>query len=157
MVPGAVNLEEVLKGSSEHSTFFKLLQESQLSKELVSPYTIFAPTNQAFMKLSDESQHKIFGDSKMAENVLRNHIVQDVVCCSAVPSYLLFSRGERTIGGHSIHLRRTSGGRVLVNKGTIERCDIVAENGIMHSIDAVILPKILQSNEQEKTRMFWSF
>jgi len=159
LVPAVNTMLETLRENKQHSMFYKLIQESQISSELEGPHTIFAPTNRAFKLLSDDTRDRILGDRELARTLINNHIVKDSVCCSTVPGFSYFpsvARGIRTLGGQTLMLRRSHGGRVIVNAGSVERCDTVTTNGILHSVDTVLLPRELQEHKTRGGTMFWN-
>jgi len=162
LVHSMTNLLDTLEKSEEHSTFFKLIKDLNLRDQISGVHTIFAPTNRAFQQLQAETQHRIFGDKEMMKKVVENHIIPDAaVCCSSAPrnmfAFKQFARGERTLGGQTLFLRRSHTGNVLVNShASVERCDTVAEDGIIHSIDSVLMPRELKVPPMRNFQ-FWEF
>jgi len=157
LLPPVNSMMEVLANSKEHTHFHKLLIESELSGELDGTFTIFAPTDQAFKLLEAETQHKIFGDKEILKRVIKNHISNSVACCSTPPENMFpwrtFKWGTKALSEETLFLHRAHGGRVFVNQATVERCDMVAKDGIVHSISSVLLPNDLKV--PKKTFSFW--
>lgn len=98
------------------------------------PYTIFAPTDAAFGRLTPGALRALMKDTRRLKTVLTLHIVSGTyVARNLMPGEV------RTVEGHSI-LYATDGLVMSVSGATIEQADIVASNGVIHAIDAVIMP-----------------
>ena len=98
------------------------------------PYTIFAPTDAAFGRLTPGALRALMKDTRRLKTVLTLHIVSGTyVARNLMPGDV------RTVEGHSI-LYATDGLVMSVSGATIEQADIVASNGVIHAIDAVIMP-----------------
>ncbi len=102
------------------------------------PFTVFAPTDEAFAKLPDGTVESLLLPENKAklQSILTYHVVPgrfmaaDVVAMSSA----------KTVNGQSFMIS-SSGGNAMVDKATIIKTDIVASNGVIHVIDTVILPK----------------
>ncbi|MDC8831076.1 fasciclin domain-containing protein [Alteromonas gilva] len=102
------------------------------------PFTVFAPTNDAFAKLPAgtlESLLKPENKAKLVE-ILTYHVVPGKVTAGQV---VKLSTAE-TLQGGSIAIS-TSMGKVMVDNATVVATDIMGSNGVIHVIDSVILPK----------------
>jgi len=121
-----------------HPKFSRLVEVSGLEKELAGGlHTVLAPLDKAFMQLSDE-----ITDSELAQQVVRNHLIPSPLCCASVlrSAGFLHELRVRSAAGETISLHRSHGGNIYANKAAIVRCDQAASNGVIHSVDSLILP-----------------
>jgi uncharacterized surface protein with fasciclin (FAS1) repeats len=99
------------------------------------PFTVFAPTDAAFAKIPKADLDALLADKQRLTKVLTYHVVPGRVMAADVKS------GEvKTVQGSMISVS-TAGG-VKVNGANVVKTDVVADNGVIHVIDAVILPKM---------------
>jgi len=134
--------------------------EPLLSSELI---TLFVPSNEAFNKLTSEQKEVLLGsgaDKDLAAKTVRHHIVRGMLCCAGIPRRNpLFDQSARVTAGRDIvSVRRSRGGRRYVDNSEITECDAsVADNGVVHVIDEVLLPnELLRSQsgiEERETRV----
>ena len=102
-----------------------------------SPLTVFAPTDEAFAKLPSgtvESLLKPENKDKLAA-ILKYHVVSGRVYSEAA----LAAQKAQTLQGSNVHIT-TSGGKAKVNDANLVTTDLDASNGVIHVIDAVIIP-----------------
>ena len=102
------------------------------------PFTVFAPTDEAFAKLPAgtlESLLKPENKAKLA-GILTYHVVAGKVMAADVVKLT----SEKTVNGQSVKIA-VDGGKVKVNDANVVKTDIAASNGVIHVIDAVLLPK----------------
>ncbi len=102
------------------------------------PFTLFAPTNEAFAKLpagTVESLLKPENKDKLIA-VLTYHVVPGKVMSSDLAGKKL---SAATVQGSNVDINATDG--VMVDNATVISADIVTDNGVIHVIDTVILPK----------------
>ena len=102
------------------------------------PFTVFAPTDEAFAKLPKgtvENLLKPENKDKLTA-VLTYHVVPGKVMAKDV---VKLSKAK-TVQGSEVTIK-TAGGKVMVDNATVVATDIVCGNGVVHVIDAVILPK----------------
>jgi len=99
------------------------------------PFTVFAPTDEAFKKLPAGALNALLKDTAKLKAVLSYHVVTGHIEAKDVKS------GEvMTVQGTSLTATMTSSG-VQVNGVHVKQADLVATNGVIHVIDAVIMPK----------------
>ncbi|MGA2709120.1 MAG: fasciclin domain-containing protein [Steroidobacteraceae bacterium] len=99
------------------------------------PFTVFAPTDAAFRKLAIGALNALLKDTAKLKAILSYHIVQGYIAAKYLKS------GEvATLQGSPLTSVVSPAG-VKVNDANVERSDIAATNGVIHVIDAVILPK----------------
>jgi uncharacterized surface protein with fasciclin (FAS1) repeats len=99
------------------------------------PFTVFAPTDEAFAKLPPGTLDALLADKAKLTQVLTYHVVPGKVMASDVVKL----DSARTVQGQAVRIS-TAGG-VKVDDATVIRPDIQASNGVIHVIDAVILPQ----------------
>ncbi|AXB33386.1 fasciclin domain-containing protein [Vibrio campbellii] len=102
------------------------------------PFTVFAPTDEAFAKLPDGTVEMLI----MPENkdklvaILTYHVVPGKVMAADVVKM----NKATTVQGQDVMIK-TMGDKVMVNNATVIATDVKAKNGVIHVIDTVIIPK----------------
>lgn len=102
------------------------------------PFTVFAPTDEAFAKLpmaTLESLLKPENKSKL-QSILTYHVVQGKVMSNDVMKL----HSATTVEGHNLAIEAVNG-TVMVNDARVVKADIRASNGVIHAIDAVLIPE----------------
>jgi uncharacterized surface protein with fasciclin (FAS1) repeats len=99
------------------------------------PFTVFAPTDEAFAKLPAGTVEGLLKDKAALTNVLTYHVVPGKVMAKDVPT-----ANVKTVQGQTVALKKDSMG-VTVNNAKVVAADVEATNGVIHVIDTVILPK----------------
>ena len=98
------------------------------------PFTVFAPTDDAFAKLPEGTVDSLLNDIPQLTKILTYHVVSgkvmssDMVRLDSVP----------TVEGSSLSIDASSG--VKVNDATVVTPDVEADNGVIHVIDSVLIP-----------------
>ena len=100
------------------------------------PFTVFAPTDAAFAKVPKDTLNALLADKAALANVLTYHVVAGKVM--AADAVKLTSAA--TVQGQSVSIA-VKNGKVYVDGAQVVATDIKASNGVIHVIDAVILPK----------------
>jgi len=98
------------------------------------PFTVFAPTNEAFDKVPQDKLDALLRDRDALVRVLTYHVVPGRVTAREVSALT----SAKTVQGQSIRIDTSSG--VRVNDARVVKADIMAGNGVIHVIDQVILP-----------------
>jgi len=98
------------------------------------PFTVFAPTDAAFAKIPKADLDKLLADKAKLTAVLTYHVVPGKVMAKDVKAGKV-----KTVQGGEITLATTGG--VTVDGAKVSATDIVADNGVIHVIDSVIMPK----------------
>lgn len=97
------------------------------------PFTVFAPTDEAFAKIPKDQLDALLKDKAKLTAVLTYHVVPGKVMAADVKA------GEvKTVQGTTVTV--TTQGGVKVDNAKVTKTDIVADNGVIHVIDTVILP-----------------
>jgi uncharacterized surface protein with fasciclin (FAS1) repeats len=99
------------------------------------PFTVFAPTDAAFKKLPRGAVDALLKDSAKLKAVLDYHMIPGHVTVRDMKS------GDVMTQQGSTMTAVVSGSDVQVNGAHVKRTDVVATNGVIHEIDAVIMPK----------------
>ena len=97
------------------------------------PFTVFAPTDAAFAKLPPDQLRALLADKPKLTAVLTYHVVPGVVMSKDVKAGPV-----KTVQGSNLNV--TTMGGVKVNSANVTTVDIVADNGVIHVIDTVVLP-----------------
>jgi uncharacterized surface protein with fasciclin (FAS1) repeats len=101
------------------------------------PYTVFAPTDEAFARIPEEDLQALLADKEALTQVLLYHVVPGKVAAADV---VTLSSAE-TAAGQDVTIEVVDGS-VKVDDATVVATDIEASNGIIHVIDRVILPEM---------------
>lgn len=102
------------------------------------PYTVFAPTDKAFGKMSEKDLSELLGNKKKLEEVLKYHIIQGKYSSQDI----LNMKDAKTMSGKKIKISTKDG--VKVNDSKVTEADIESSNGIIHFIDAPLMPKMIK-------------
>lgn len=120
---------------------FKTLVTAVKAAELVDtlkgkgPFTVFAPTDEAFAKVPKETLEGLLKDKKALAGVLTYHVVPGKVLAADVVKL----KSAKTVQGEEVKIEVVDG-KVKINGANVVKTDIVCANGVIHVIDAVILP-----------------
>jgi uncharacterized surface protein with fasciclin (FAS1) repeats len=122
---------------------FKTLAKALAAADLVGtlkgpgPFTVFAPTDEAFAKLPAGTLENLLKpeNKAMLVRVLTYHVVPGKVMATDVAKI----SSAQSVSGDALHITVT-GNNVMVDKARVVKTDIVASNGVIHVIDSVLLP-----------------
>lgn len=98
------------------------------------PFTVFAPTDEAFAKVPKADLDALLKDKAKLTAVLTYHVVPGKVMAKDVKAGMV-----KTVQGSSLTVATTGG--VTVDKAKVTATDIAADNGVIHVIDTVVMPK----------------
>lgn len=118
-------------------TLAALLQATGLDKVLASkgPFTVFAPTDEAFAKVPKATLDALAANPEALKSVLLYHVV-----AGAVPASVAKTLSSATTAGGSQVGISVVDGSVYVNNARVVTADVVADNGVIHVIDTVLIP-----------------
>ncbi len=146
------SIAEALGASIDHSSFVQALQSAGLTDTLrgVGPYTVFAPTNAAFQAVPEDARQRLTAPEQRDQliTLLSYHIVPGTVTAQDLASAVERGQGGRaalaTVTGDNLTLSR-EGNAILVSDGggtvgRVVRPDQIHSNGVVHSIDTVLMP-----------------
>jgi uncharacterized surface protein with fasciclin (FAS1) repeats len=111
------------------------------------PYTVFAPTDEAFNKIPKAEWDMLLSDAAKLKEVLTFHVVEGKMMASDIAQHEYLqavSGGELKIDNKRWHLHRN----MKVNGANIINPDLVVDNGVCHAIDKVLMPKMKVVGEQ---------
>jgi len=100
------------------------------------PFTVFAPTDEAFAKLPAGTVDALLKDPEKLKTILLYHVVSGKVMAADV----MKMKSAKTMEGGTIRIHEM-GGKVMVNNATVSKTDIICDNGVIHVIDTVLMPK----------------
>jgi uncharacterized surface protein with fasciclin (FAS1) repeats len=98
------------------------------------PFTVFAPTDEAFAKLPAGTVDALLKDVPKLTKILTYHVVPGKVMAADVVKL----KSAKTVEGSEVKIDASSG--VKVNESTVTTPDVAADNGVIHIIDTVLLP-----------------
>ncbi|TVR79305.1 MAG: T9SS C-terminal target domain-containing protein, partial [Saprospirales bacterium] len=129
---------DVIENSDDHETLNSLLQISGLNTLLANPeaeFTVFAPTDDAFALIPEEVLDEILNDPDLLEIILAYHVVGSV----ALSTDLEDGMEIETLIEEPVTVTINAEG-IFINNARVTFADIVADNGVVHVIDAVLIP-----------------
>src|SRR5260370_26125268 len=131
------NIVDTMIAAGHFTAFASAVNAAGLTNALAAkgPFTVFAPTDEAFKKLPAGGYDSVLKDVGKLNAILNYHVVSGYFTARDVKA------GEvMTLQGSPL-TAAVSSSDVRVNGARVTKADIVATNGIVHAIDAVILPK----------------
>ncbi len=137
--PGSI--VEIAAGNKDFSTLVAAVQAAGLVETLSSagPFTVFAPTNAAFEKLPAGTVETLLKPENKA--TLSSILTYHVIAGRTLKADKVVKRTSiKTAQGGIVRIV-VGDGKVMINNASIVTTDIVASNGVIHVIDAVLLPK----------------
>lgn len=131
--------------AGQFKTLVKLVQEAGLVDALrgEGPFTVFAPNDKAFARLTNEQVEALLKDKDALRQVLLYHVVEGRVTSKEVVNL----KSAKTLQGQEITIRVVDG-TVYVNNAIVTTVDIETKNGVIHIIDTPILPPTPERKEQ---------
>lgn len=136
-VAGAAGLVDTAVTSGNFKTFVAAVKAAGFTESLrgAGPYTVFAPSDEAFSRLPPGTWDTLVKDKAKLAQVLTYLVIPGKVLVADVKP-----GKTRTLQGAQI-LLKSDNGRVTVDEATVTESDIVADNGVLHAIDTVAMPK----------------
>jgi uncharacterized surface protein with fasciclin (FAS1) repeats len=133
------DIVETAVAAGSFKTLAKALEAADLVDTLKGngPYTVFAPTDEAFAKLPPATLDDLLKPENRAklQRILTYHVVAGRVSSSDVVKL----KSAAAVSGDAIRIK-SSGGTVMVNNARVIKPDIAASNGVIHVIDTVMMP-----------------
>jgi uncharacterized surface protein with fasciclin (FAS1) repeats len=132
----AKDIVDTAVGAGQFKTLATALQAAGLIDTLKGkgPFTVFAPTDAAFAKVPKADLDALLKDKAKLTAVLTYHVVPGKVMAADVKAGKV-----KTVQGSELTVA-TMGG-VTVDGAKVTQADIVADNGVIHVIDTVVMPK----------------
>ena len=129
--------------AGKFTTLLNALKAASLTEMLrgAGPYTVFAPTDEAFKHLAPGALNALLKDTKKLKTILTYHVVPGRVAAKDVKA------GDiKTLEGTplmaTVDGAKVTVAKVTVNDAKVVQADIAASNGVIHAIDAVVIPKV---------------
>ncbi len=136
---GEKDIVEVAVGAGQFKTLVKAVQAAGLVETLKGkgPFTVFAPTDEAFAKLPAGTIQKLLDEPgrKTLKAILLYHVVPGKVMAEDVVKITK----AKTAQGANVKVNAANG-KVRINDANVVQANIAASNGVIHVIDRVILP-----------------
>lgn len=143
---------DIAVGSKDHSTLVAAVTAADLVTVLqgAGPFTVFAPVNAAFAKLPEGTVANLLKPENKATlaKILTYHVVAGTIDAAAVVKAIKAGKGKAvltTVSGGKLTASIVDGKVILTDENggtaTVVATDLKAENGIVHVIDGVVLPK----------------
>jgi len=132
----AKDIVDTAVGAGTFNTLAAALKAAGLVDTLKGPgpFTVFAPTDEAFAKIPKADLDALLKDKAKLSAVLTYHVVAGKVMSKDVKAGKV-----KSVQGSELTLGTTGG--VTVDAAKVTQADIVADNGVIHVIDSVVLPK----------------
>jgi uncharacterized surface protein with fasciclin (FAS1) repeats len=132
----AKDIVDTAVGAGTFNTLAAALKAAGLVDTLKGPgpFTVFAPTDEAFAKIPKADLDALLKDKAKLSAVLTYHVVAGKVMAKDVKAGKV-----KSVQGSELTLGTTGG--VTVDAAKVTQADIVADNGVIHVIDSVVLPK----------------
>jgi uncharacterized surface protein with fasciclin (FAS1) repeats len=129
------DIVDIAVSAGSFNTLVTAVEEAGLVDTLKSdgPFTVFAPTDEAFAKIPQDQLNALLNDKEMLTKVLTYHVVSGKVMAADVKAGMV-----PTVEGSSITVSVSNG--VRVDDAKVIKTDIIASNGVIHVIDTVIMP-----------------
>jgi uncharacterized surface protein with fasciclin (FAS1) repeats len=130
------NIVEVAVGAGNFKTLVAAVTAAGLGDTLSGPgpFTVFAPTDDAFAKLPAGTVEGLLKDIPALTKILTYHVVAGKVMAADAAKLT----SAKTVEGGELKIDASSG--VKINNATVIQADVAASNGVIHAIDAVLLP-----------------
>ncbi|MFN2174919.1 MAG: fasciclin domain-containing protein [Anaerolineales bacterium] len=150
MMEESRSIVDIAVEDGRFTTLVTALQEAELVEALQAegPFTVFAPTDDAFAALPEGTVEGLLADKEALTNVLLYHVVDGKVMAADVID--LDGQEVETLSGDKIMVA-LDGENVLINESKVIIPDIEASNGVIHVIDSVLLPPADEAMEENKT------
>jgi uncharacterized surface protein with fasciclin (FAS1) repeats len=140
---GSGTIAEIVQGNEDFSTLLEAVGAAGLAETLSGegPFTVFAPTDAAFAALPDGTLESLLEPENQDQltSILTYHVVP-----AEVPASEVTPGGVETVNGADLLVSMQDGAVVLEdgqgNEAMVTQTDIEASNGVIHVIDAVLLP-----------------
>lgn len=130
------NIVEIAAAADQFKTLVTAVKAAGLVETLQGPgpFTVFAPTDEAFAKLPEGTVEGLLKDLPKLKSVLTFHVVPGKVMAKDVAGV----KSARTVQGGELRVDANHG--VKINNATVTKADIEASNGVIHVIDTVLVP-----------------
>jgi uncharacterized surface protein with fasciclin (FAS1) repeats len=137
MAAGEKDIVDTAVAADQFKTLVTAVKAAGLVETLKGegPFTVFAPTDEAFAKIPQEKLEALLKDKKALTAVLTYHVVPGKVMAKDVVKL----DSAKTAQGGNVSISATDGS-VKINGAKVIKADIECKNGVIHVIDTVLLP-----------------
>lgn len=131
-----VSVADTIARDPQLSTLNGLVQKAGMAEMLKAsgPYTVFAPTNDAFKAVPEKAMDELAADPARLKAVLAYHVVPARLAAGQVKN-----QEVKTAQGANLALSK-AGSFVTVEDAMVQTADVNASNGVVHTIDRVLMP-----------------
>mgnify|MGYP005834287255 CR=1 FL=1 len=131
------NIVQIASSADQFSTLTGAVKQADLAQTLSGkgPYTVFAPTNDAFDKLPEGTVDSLMKDKDQLKSVLTYHVVSG----NMTKQDLMDKDSVKTVQGESLPVKTTDG-TLMIGNAKVIGDPIMASNGIIYPIDTVLVP-----------------
>jgi uncharacterized surface protein with fasciclin (FAS1) repeats len=137
----AADIVDTAVAAGSFKTLVTAIQAAGLAATLKGPgpFTVFAPTDAAFAALPAGTVETLLKPENKAKlvSILTYHVVPGKILSADIAGKTVM---PKTVEGQTLAVNAT-GASVKVNQATVTKADIIADNGVIHVIDAVLMPK----------------
>jgi len=136
-LPLKKDIVHVAEGNADLSTLVAALTAGKLVATLEGkgPFTVFAPTNEAFAKIPKDTLTKLLGNQKLLDQVLEYHVLSgDFSMRDLMAAKLITTLEKEEV------LVRSMNNAIMVNNADVVVADVEATNGVVHVVDKVLVP-----------------
>ena len=140
---GGNSIYDIVSNSTDHTTLKTAIDACSLDGVLSGsgPFTLFAPTDAAFNNLPAGTVTALLNDIPALTDILKHHVVADSVMSTMLSNNQIVT----TLLGTDVTVTINANG-VYIDNAMVTVADIIADNGVVHIIDAVLLPPVSNSN-----------
>ncbi|MBG1243949.1 fasciclin domain-containing protein [Nostoc sp. NZL] len=130
------NIIDTATNNGSFKTLVAAIQAAGLVDTLKGdgPFTVFAPTDEAFNKLPAGTVDALLQDIPKLKKILTYHVVSGKVLAADVAKL----KTAKTVEGSDVKIDASNG--VKINDATVAAADVAADNGVIHVIDTVLIP-----------------
>jgi len=131
------NIVETASSAGKFSTLLTAAKKAGLAETLSDggPFTVFAPTDEAFSKLPDGTVQNLLDNPEQLKQVLLYHVLDGKVKAKKA----MKTDEAKTLQGQTLQLE-ANGKTLMINNAKVIMADVMASNGVIHAIDTVLLP-----------------
>ncbi len=131
------NIVETAQGAENLTTLVKAVQAAGLVETLSGPgpFTLFAPADNAFAGMPSGVLDGLLANKDELKGILTYHVIPEQITAQDLAGMTTAT----TLQGNALRIDAT-GGSVMVNEAIVTQPDLRADNGVIHIVDAVIVP-----------------
>ena len=147
---------DIIVDSENHNTLETAVVAAGLVDALSGegPFTVFAPTDDAFDALPEGTLDDILADTDLLTSILTHHVAAGSVLSTDLTNEMMVT----TLNGTELMVTIDENG-VMIDNAMVTVADLVADNGVVHVIDAVLIPEtssVLENNNFENVKYLYS-